>query len=74
MTPFQLKDVCHSCGATNFDTIQTPAANLKTDTYWKFEFITHNNAVQGIVMGHGTSGDALMCPKSVLVHRVLYLG
>ena len=24
-------------------------------------------------MGHGTSGDALMCLKSALVHHVLYL-
>ena len=63
-----------SCGATNFDTFQTLAAALKTSTYGKLEFTTQKNSVLGVVVvEHGTSGDALMFPKNMLVCRVLYL-
>ena len=44
-TPFQIKDVSLSCGATNFYTLQTPAADLKTATYGKLEFTTQKNYV-----------------------------
>ena len=39
----------------------------------KLDFTTQNNAVRGEVVVQGTSGNALMRPKSVLVRRALYL-
>ena len=72
MTPFQLKDTSLSCGATNLDTLQNPAAAIKTATYGKVEFTTQNNAVQGEMVIHGTSGDTLLCLKIALVRGVLY--
>ena len=40
MTPFQLKDTSLRCGTTNFDTLQTPSAALKTNNYRNSEFKT----------------------------------
>ena len=71
-TSFQLKYVFLICGTANFDTLQTPAAAIKTATYGKLDFTTHKNDVRGEVMRHGTSGDAQMRPKSALIRRVLY--
>ena len=70
--PFHPKDVSLICGATNFDTRKNPTADLKTATYGKLEFMTQKNAMQGKVVGHITSGDALMQPKRSLVRCVLY--
>ena len=49
------------------------AASLNTATNGKLEFTTKKNAVKREVVGHGTSINALLSSKSVLVCRVLYL-
>ena len=72
-TPFQLKYVSLSCGAANFNTLQTLAAALKTATYVKLDFTTMKNAMLGEVVRNGTSVDAMRCPKSALVCRFLYV-
>ena len=66
-TPFQLKDAPLSCGVANFETLQTPAAALETDTYGKLEFTTQKNSMKGEVMRHGKYGNTLLYPKIVLV-------
>ena len=57
---FQLNDVSLICGAVKIHILQTPVASFKTSTYGKLEFTTPNNAIQEEVVGHSTSGDALM--------------
>ena len=71
--PFQLGNMSLSCGVVNFNTLQPLKSALKTSNYGKLEFTTQKNAILGEVVGHGTSGDALMCPNSALDLRILYL-
>ena len=46
-TSFQINNMSLSYGASNFNTLQTPAAYLKTDTYGKLEFTTQNTPYEG---------------------------
>ena len=58
--PFHLKDVSLICGAANFDTRKNLTDALKTATDGKLDFMTYKNAMQGKLVGHRPSDDALL--------------
>ena len=72
-TLFCLNDVSLQCGATVSNLFTTSEEDLKSSTYCSLEFATQKIAIRGGVIGHGLSGDPLLCSNADLVHRVLYL-
>ena len=72
-TPFLLSDVTFSVGCTVFDTATATDNELGAATFVIITFSTQKNGVQGKKIGHGATGDLLLCPKEALRPRVTHL-
>ena len=72
-SPFRLSDVTFSVGRTVFDTETATANNLASATFVILTFTTQKNGVRGDKIGHGATGDPLLCPKEALRRRVMHL-
>ena len=71
--PFQLSDVTFSIGRTVFDTSTANDDDLAAATFVILTFTTQKNGVRGEEIGHGATGDPLLCPKEALRRRVIHL-
>ena len=71
-SPFRLSDVTFSVGRTVFDT-STATDNDLAATFVILTFSTQKNDVRGEKIGHGATGDPLLCPKKALYRRVMHL-
>ena len=69
-TPFCLSDVTFRVGCTVFDTATATDNELAATTFVILTFSTHKNGVRGEKIGHGATGDLLLCPKEALRRRV----
>ena len=72
-SPFRLSDVTFSVGRTVFDTSTATDNDLVAATFVILTFSTQKNGVQGGEIGHGATGDPLLCPKEALRRRVMHL-
>ena len=72
-SPFRLSDVTFSVGRTVFNTTTATDNDLAAATFVILTFATQKNSVQGEKIGHGATGDPLLCPKESLRRRVMHL-
>ena len=80
-TPFCLSDLTFSVGRTVFDTATATENELVTATdnelaaatFVILTFSTQKNGVRCVKIGHGASGDPLLCPKKALRRRVTHI-
>ena len=72
-TPFCLSDVTFSVGHTVFNTATAMDNELAAATFVILIFSTQKNVVQGEKIGHGATGDPLLCPKEDLRRHVTHL-
>ena len=72
-SPFRLSDVTFSVGRTVFDTETATDNDLAAATFLILTFTTQKNGVRGEKIGHGATGDPLLCPKEALCRRVMHL-
>ena len=72
-SPFRLSDVTFSVGRTVFNTSTATDNDLTAATFVILTFTTQKNGVQGDKIGHGDTGDPLLCPKEALRRRVMHL-
>ena len=72
-SPFRLSDVTFSVGRTVFDTETATDNNLAAATFVILTFTTQKDGVRGEKIGHGATGDPLLCPKEALRRRVMHL-
>ena len=72
-SPFRLSDVTFSFGHMVFNTATTTNNELASTTFVILVFITQKNDVRGEKIGHGATGDLLLCPKEELWRRVAHL-
>ena len=72
-SPFRLSDVTFSVGRTVFDTSTATNNDLAAATFTILIFTTQKNGVRGEKIGHGATGDTLLCPKEALRRRVMHL-
>ena len=70
---FQLLNVIFSVGRTSFDTSTATDNDLAAATFVFLTFSTQKNGIQGGEIGHGATGDPLLCPKKALSRRVMHL-
>ena len=56
-----------------FDTSTATNNDLAAATFVIITFNTQKNGVRGEKIGHGATGDPLLCPKEALRSRVMYL-
>ena len=68
-----LSDVTFSVGRTVFDTSTATDNDLAAATFVIFTYTTQKNGVRGEKIGHGATGDLLLCPKEALRRRVMHL-
>ena len=71
-TPFHLKDTDFSCGRRVFAVTSTEG-DLQAEMFFTLTFMTQKNGVRGGKVGHKSSGEPLLCPKTDLLQRVLHL-
>ena len=71
--PFRLSDVNFSVGRTVFNTATVTDNELAVSTFVMLIFTTQKNGVRGEKIGHGATGDPLLCPKEALRRRVTHL-
>ena len=72
-SPFRLSDVTFSVGRTVFDTSTATNNDLAAAIFVILTFTTQKNGVRGEKIGHGATGDPLLCPKEALRRRVMHL-
>ena len=72
-TPFCLSDLTFSVGRTVFDTATATDDELAAATFVILIFSTQKNGVRGEKIGHGATGDPLLCPKEALRRRMTHL-
>ena len=72
-TPFELKDVQLFLGQTRLDVATATETAIMSATFASLTFDKQKNGVRGEVIGHGTSGDPLLCPVRAMGRRVLHL-
>ena len=72
-TPFELKDVQLFIGITKLNLVTATDAAIQSATFGSLTFDKQKNGVRGEVIGHGTSGNPLLCPVKALSRRVLHL-
>ena len=72
-SPFRLSDFTFSVGRTVFETETATDNDLATVTFVILVFTTQKNGVRGKKIGHGATGDPLLCPKEALRRRVMHL-
>ena len=72
-SPFRLSDVTFSVGRTVFDPATATNNELAAATFLILAFTTQKNGVRGEKIGHGATGDPLLCPKEALRRRVAHL-
>ena len=70
---FRLSDVTFSVGRTVFDTSTATDIDLASATFVILTFSNQKNGVRGRKIGHGATGDPLLCPKEALRRRVIHL-
>ena len=70
ITPFCLSDVTFSVGRTVFYIFITTDSELDAVVFVILVFTTHKNGARGDKIGHGSTGDPLLCPKESLRRRV----
>ena len=63
---FRMSDVTFSVGRTVFDTESATDNDLAAATFVILPFTTQKNGVRGEKIGHGATGDPLLCPKDIL--------
>ena len=56
-----------------FDTSTATDNDLTAVTFVILTFSTQKNGVRGEKIGHGDTGDPLLCPKEALCRRVMHL-
>ena len=56
-----------------FDTENATDNDLAAATFVILTFTTQKNGVRGDKIGHGATGDLLLCPKEALRQRVMHL-
>ena len=56
-----------------FDTSTATESDLSAATFVILTFTTQKNGVRGEKIGHGATGDPLLCPKEALRRRVMHL-
>ena len=72
-TPFELKDVQLFAGTTKLNLLTATEAAIMSATFASLTFDKQKNGVRGEVIGHGTSGNPLLCPVRSIARRVLHL-
>ena len=72
-SPFCLSDVTFSFGRAVFDTATATYNELAAATFVILIFTTQKNGVRGEKIGHGATGDPLLCPKEALRRQVAHL-
>ena len=72
-SPFLLSDVTFSVSRTVFDTITATDNELAATTCVILVFNTQKNGVQGEKIGHGDTGEPLLCPKEAFRRQVGHL-
>ena len=70
---FRLSDFNFSVSRTVFDTSTATDNELASTTFVILTFSTQKIGVQGGGVGHGATGDPLICPKDALQRRVMHL-
>ena len=71
--PFCLSAVTCSVSRTVSDTATATDNELAATTFVILIFTTHKNGVRGEKIGHGATGDPLLCLKEALQRRVMHL-
>jgi hypothetical protein len=71
--PFRLQDVEMFCGSHRLDIQHATESELFSSTFMKLTFTTQKNGVQGEKIGHGCSGDLLLCPIRAILRRIIHL-
>ena len=72
-SPFHLSDVMFSVVRTVLDTATATDNELATATLVILVFNTQKDGVRGEKIGHGVTGEPLLCPKEELRRRVYHL-
>lgn len=72
-TPFAFADIQLFIGHNRLSLTHATDAAIRTSTFARLTFTTQKNGVQGKVIGLARSGEPLLCPVRVLIHRVLHL-
>ena len=72
-SPFRLSYANFSVGRTVFNTSTATDNDLAAATFVILNFSTQNNGVRGEKIGHGATGDPLLCPKETLRRRMIHL-
>ena len=72
-SPYRLSDVTFSIGRTGFNTSTATDNELSAATFVILTFSTQKNGVRWGKIGHGDTGDPLLCPKEALRRRVTHL-
>ena len=73
ISPFRLSAVTFSVGRTVFDTATATDNELAAAIFVILVFTTQKNGVRGEKIGHGATGDHLLCPKESFRRQVAHL-
>ena len=72
-TPFELKDAQLFVGQTKLNLATASEAAIMSASFASLTFDKQKNGVRGEVVGHGPSGNPLLCPVRALGRRIIHL-